>query len=358
MASPYQTPAYQTPAPWMYQTPRQSVAPRQSVQPSGSVLGASTQASQVARPAQPTQSGADTGRQENLLNRISEETNKAAEEQRKAQLAAINSEYQSILGSLGAQEQSLNTQLPLTLNELNTQAGQSQSEIERLRSEQLAGLSQGETQAQQATTGVLNKARQTYNELLSGASRFGGSAQQAFGELLGRQTAGTMGDAQTNLQNTLSQIAGERTRTNQFYNDKITSLVQNRDNAIAKARQEYQSEINKINASRTEAQSNKAARNLQALADFRTRVSEITDSVNTQKIALDQWKQEQEKTLSAVKDFAGNPFIPQVDQSNVGIDVSGFNKTTPGYQTAQGIYNAGVNIPNQDKLRDILFGGL
>jgi uncharacterized protein YjbJ (UPF0337 family) len=212
-------------------------------------------------------------------------------------LAQIDSEYKNINSSLNTQEGALTAQQPITEGQITSQAEESLAGLGGQQSEALAGLGAQATSAQQGTTGVLNQARQTYNELLSGASKFGGSAQEAYGELLGRSTAQTMGEAQTNLQTALTQIAGERARTTQYYNDKINAVKTNRDNAIQQARLDYQTNLNKIRDAKYKAADWKANQALSALSDFQSQVADITDAANTAKNALDRWNASQAKTL-------------------------------------------------------------
>jgi len=225
----------------------------------------------------------------------------AAKKQEEAFRAAIESEYNNVMRQLGSSEQSLRAQLPLTEQQIAQSYGEVVPQIEAERGQRLADLAGQETTARGETESVLNRARQVYNELLSGAGQFSGSAAQAYGELLGRQTAGTMGEARTNLANTITEIQGEVGRVRNFYDAKVTDLQQKKNLAVEQARQDFRNELSKIEQRRYEAGSAKASQKLSVLANFQQRMADIADAVTLQQQQLRQWAMERNAALAAAQ---------------------------------------------------------
>jgi hypothetical protein len=238
-----------------------------------------------------------------------EEAAKAAQEALRAQISA---EYNNIMNSLSSQESQVRGQQPITEAQINQGYNAVTPQIQYEQQQRLSDYATQGQQAQQQTSGVLGQARQAYNELVSGASKFGGSAAQAYGELLGRSTAQTMGTARNNLTQTLNDIQGQVGATNQYYNAKLSDLETQKNNAILQSQQDMRNQLAQINNSRNQSQQWKASQNVQALASFKQQVATITNAAVTAKQTLDQWALEQQQALKdaqsqVVKQFQLTP---------------------------------------------------
>lgn len=223
----------------------------------------------------------------------------AADAERKAMLKAIENEYNNIMGQLGVQESSLNAQLPITEGQITQSYGESVPTLQAEQGQKLADLQTQQTTGEQQSKGVMGQARQIYNELLSGANQFGGSAAGAYGELLGRSTAQTMGEARNNLATLITNVKGEIGRVNQFYSQKLGDLEKNKNLAIEQARKDFRDEVAKINALRNEAAGVKAQQNLAAMATFKQNIFQIRQAADVAKNALDLFNQEKSAALQA-----------------------------------------------------------
>lgn len=309
------------------------------------VLGASTAAK------------VDTSSQQKRIDESKKAAEDAAAAAKKEYLAKVDSEYNNIMNSLGLQEQSLYNTNNLAVQDINNQSGSLVSDIQNTQGQQIADLTTQESDAKSGTANTVNKARQTYNELLSGSSRFGGSAAQAYGELVGRTTAQTIGEANNNYQNTIAKIAGEKTRINEFYSQKVISVKQNAQLAIQKAQEDLRAEIAKINENRRATQQWKSDQNLAALADYRSRVAQITDAASSAKNALDQWAADRQLTLNQIASNeakAGTFGLPEAQQYAQTIATSNQGLTPEGYSQLFGFLGKPTNQVNFSSLSPYL----
>lgn len=273
--------------------------------------------------------GSSSGGGSSIDNR-QREAEEAMNSDRQATLKAIENEYNNLMNSLGNQETALNAQLPLTEQQITQSYGESIPTFEAEKGQKLTDLQTQQSTGEQQAQGVMANTRQLYNELTSGASKFGGSAAQAFGELLGRTTAESLGNTRNALMNLVTSVKGEIGRVNNFYSQKLRDLETNKNLAIEQARQDFRSEINSINAQKTAAQSAKAQQNLAALATFQQNIANIRSAADVAKTALEQWsssktKTAQETLADQIKSFAS---------LSGGINSSGLQLTPEGFTNA------------------------
>lgn len=297
--------------------------PNTWVAPSGARQVSTNNVARVIQPTQPRPSSNNTNNDSrDRIDREEERQRKAAEDARKAMLAQINADYSSWTNELGRQETQWNEQTPLTIAGIEQQLGASTADLQGQQEGQMNDLSNQVTQAQQGTQGVLSTARQTYNELLSGLNKFQGSTGDAVSELLGQQTAKTIGGAQQALQGTLSGIAQERTRLTNYYNAKVNDLKQKAQLYIQQAQQELRNAIGQINSQRSQAKGWKASQNVQALAQFQQRVADIKDAAATAKNALDQWTQEMNLARQSSAEGTANKYtLKPTDLAQLGLSI-------------------------------------
>lgn len=247
----------------------------------------------------------------------------AAKSADKAYRAQIDAEYNDVMGSLGLQENQYNAQLPFTEQQITQSYDSTIPTLNQEEATKFAGLEGQATTATQETGGILNKARQTYNELLSGAGRFQGSAQEAFGELLGRSTASTMGDARQELMKVLTGIAGEKTNVQTFYASRKTNLEKEKVLAIEQARQDTRNEIARINQDRTKAEGWKKVQNMQALANFQQSMASIKSAAQTAQRSIDMWLAEKQSALDETRAKAVATYrLKPIDLNRIGLSIS------------------------------------
>lgn len=275
-------------------------------------------ASNTSSSGGPSNSGiqSEQDKQQGENDRLKADQERAAQAQHDQLMAQIDSEFGDVMGQisqeegrLGGIQQSLTSQLPITEGQITQGFDETKPVIEQARGEQLSNLQGQATTAQGQTTGLIGKARQLYNELSTGGQRYAGSSTgQAYGEILGRTTAQQIGEARSNLANTLQQVEQEKGRTVTFYNSKLQDLEKNKKLAIQQARQDFQVELNKLSQakvglgqSRISAQRARAQQNVQALAGFQQQVFQINDAATTAERSLRQWAMDKQSTLEAAK---------------------------------------------------------
>lgn len=283
--------------------------------------------------------------------RIEEEQ---ANADREMMMQQIEDEYSNIMGAisgqeqfLNAQESGLNSQLGLTEQQITQGYGEVKPQIEYEQGQRLADLAGQQTTAEGQTKSVLGQARRTYNELLSGANKFSGSAGEAYGELLGRSTAETMGDARQSLANTVTQIQGEVGRVKNFYQTKLTDLAKNMNLAIQQARQDFRAEVDKINQARyslgqskVQAEQAKSNQSLQALQNFQMNVAQIRQAAQVAQQSLQTWTQNKEaELLSARQEAIAKYGLSPTNLQKIGLGVS------PEGSGTYNNYLMGGNIP-------------
>ena len=290
------------------------------------------------------------------IDNSAEDQRKAEEAQKKAFLAQIDAEYNNVIGQIGAEEQSLTQQMPLTEQQIGQSYGEAVPALEQEGAQKVAGLQGQQAGAQQGATSNIGQARQLYNELLSGAGRFGGSAAQAYGEILGRSTAETIGETKQSLVNTVNQIQGEIVNTKNYYSSKINDLTRSKNLAIEQARKDFRDGIAKIANLRTGAAESKRAENLNALATFQSAISKINSAAAIAKQSLDQWVAEKETALAEARDRNVQEY--KISLGNVG-DIAGAVQGQGLGFTGQGLgdlYALQGTYGNQDELNRALQG--
>lgn len=181
-------------------------------------------------------------------------------------------------------------QFPTTQQEITQSFGQVVPQLEKERETELAGIESQKTSgqareaselstAQRLASQLEGKERGTYNALQQGIlSRFGGakSSGLAASEILGRATAQNMGQIGQTLQEQTGEITGkfgqyyqdlekEASRAKTYFEQKMTQLEEQKQLALRKAQDTFDSKIREINTQRAALDSEKAARRLGAL---------------------------------------------------------------------------------------------
>lgn len=299
----------------------------------------------------------------------------AAKAAQDAMRAQIDSEYGNLISKIGMEDTrltgmqtDLQNQLPITEQQIGQSYESVIPELQRAQQEKQQALSTQQTEAQQGYTGVTSTARQNYNELLSGANRFGGSAGAAYGELLGRGMNQTVGAARNELVKVLNGIQSERGTVQEFYNQKIADLGKNKNLAIEQARADFRSQLDKINQAkaglsqnRVEAERWKSTQNLQALSSFQQRVADIQSAALTAKNSIDQWIQERDSALTqsqqqAVKQYKFS-FTPNENMTVTGTGSSP-EDVTAQLQSLSGSITPGSTARTKSSLADQILENL
>jgi len=221
--------------------------------------------------------------------------------------AAINAMYAGVAAQLNAQEQSLRSQLPETLSQLNTQGEEmKQPYTEKLQTGQ-AQLAQNETATRTAEQNAMQQARQLFNELSQyNISRFGGgsSAGPAAMELLSRSTQQQFGNVTQNASENMQKIMDAGRSLTDFVTTSKASIDKQVKDKVSQAQQWFNDQLNQVNANRVMAESDKAAKRYEALTTRQTFINNLQTTAYNYKAQLASWYQQTAATLQTqAKDY-------------------------------------------------------
>lgn len=168
------------------------------------------------------------------------------------------------------------SQIPVLGQSRDTALAQTQNQLGQVQS-------QGEN--------ALSAARRLTNELMQGAQqRFGGvnSAGEFAKNFIGRELQRQMGDIQSTTGQNVQKLLDKQNEIQTNYSTQLQSLTQQKEGALAQARNEFQNKLREIDNARLGLSQNKAQLKLQALADLRNRAMAIEDQSRAYQQQLQQ----------------------------------------------------------------------
>lgn len=262
---------------------------------SGTVLGASTTNSGGAGGYNDDITSA-TNAKNLLLQQISNE------------YAGVNDAYKQQQDELKAQQEQLGPLQNVAEQEILNQYGSAVPMLNQQRESSLSQLRGQEETARRDTTGALNQARRLFNELSTRGQQFSGSsAGDAYGELLGRTTAEQMGNAKNALAGNVQNIRSEMGRVNDFYNQKLIDLENQKNLSLKQVQAEFREKLSairnnmsKLGLSQAEAQRQMAMENSKALAQFQNQVASIRKATQTSQEALNDFAVKRAGELASI----------------------------------------------------------
>jgi len=203
--------------------------------------------------------------------------------------AEIDGLYKESAGFLNKQQANLEASKPQMLqiaaSPYEQAIPQVQASAEAGRAEYGTGMEQASLQGRS----LLSDAQRLANELYQrNIQAFGGaplsSTAAAAGELLGRETAGQMGQIRQNTAQSVQNLQQGLINFNRDVETKVQQLNLQKNEALARAEVAFRDALSQIDAQRGQLAQNKAAMKLDALRAFRSEVSNI----NAQERAFQQ----------------------------------------------------------------------
>jgi hypothetical protein len=295
-----------------------------------------------------------------ILSSLQAGQEEAARLARQEEEAAIGSEFKNIRRGLQSREEALRSEQPILEQEITQSFEKTLPEIQRARSERVGGLETAAEDIEKTGRGGIAQQRRLFNELLTGGQKFSGtSVGGAFGELLGRQTTQAVGQIQSEMARGIQDTQNEIGRVNEFYDQTINDLTQQKETALRRARNSFQNELNKIRDALNLAEDDKADRRLSALRNFQNNALQIREAADLKRYELEQWTQQRNQSLSSSLNFAVKsmqdyvPFL-QTIQSNLALQgkeltPQGVQAATSHFFSGQGSYPGGLQVVGSDE---------
>ena len=236
-----------------------------------------------------------------------ERENIAAEEARRQEqdlLLKLNSEYEQLSNNLNAQEQSLKAQEQAAIASANAGAAPTRTAIGNERTSRNADLTTQAQNEQSRAKTAISQAQQLYRDTqqqnsaqLSALGISSSSVTEALAERLGRDTAQRIGGTTNDLNQVLGNIDSERTRTNDFYNQKLTDLEGQLQATIGNIQAQSLQALNQLQLTRGQSANDLAGRRLDILQQTRAQINSAKDQTLAFQQQLDQFNAQRQAAL-------------------------------------------------------------
>lgn len=342
------------------------------VYPNGQVQGASTTA--------PTNTQAPTNTNNSNSGPAAPQDSRLTQLQKMAQGGALNPAQQTELNSLLSAQAMAWAQDPA--NQINGAYGETDSLLNGMQNRLQAGQqdfyntytgqydammptltannqnAQAQLAAQQDTAkfneaNVINSARKLYNEMQTGyRQKFGGgnSASDFAGGILGRELMRNIGTAQNNTGQTIKTLQDKSLELNNTYAAQVKELNMQKENALMKAKSDFQDKLNQIDSMRIQNAQGKAQAKLAALQELRQRAYQVQDQVTAYQQQLDAMKQQADLQLRN----SLNQYNKAATDPVQGGPATNITYSAPGaQQQSQGMTVYGSVNPLGKKINDI-----
>lgn len=254
-----------------------------------------------------------------------------------------NRVYGELEGLVNQQEQSIRA----GEQDLYTQATAPYDAQRPMLDQALAEGQQSVATAQQGVkkdeANAISEARRLYQELnQAGIQRFGGSssAGEFANQILGREFQRNVGKAFDTAGQNMQKLVEKGIQIKQQYDSQLQSLEQNKQGALAQARDVFRQRLDQINNSRMAISENKAQLKLQALQQLRSEALAISQQyeqfrqqVYLQSMAADQ------NLKQAISSYRTTAMTPAAIDQQANANYSQYG--TSGGTTTGGVYQGG-----------------
>lgn len=262
------------------------------------------------------------------------------------QNSSIDAEFEAALNDLSNQESNLRGQAGQATNVLQSESAKTGSQIGQENQRNIQGLNEQGTTAQKTASGGMQQARDLFRQIqqqniaqLSGAGISSSSVAEALAERLGVETARRISGISGSLEEVQNNIAKEKTRVNQVFQDKLTQLQSDTQNQIAQIQQSLQEGLSQVASLRGKAAVAKAQDRSQVaiaarnqIQDIQLRAQQASQALSDAAAKRAQALDEAQKTMFRPTDFSGlNQYV-----QNVGTlpQVGGF-QAVPQFNSTQ-----------------------
>jgi hypothetical protein len=219
----------------------------------------------------------------------------------------IDTDYNSYISDLNAQEQNLRGQADVYGQQLSNQAESAKTALGAEKTTKESGLATQEQTANKQASSALQQARDLYRQVqqrniaqLSGVGLSSSSVAEALAERLGVETARRVAGVTGSQQEILQNIAKERSSLNDYYQRRLTDLDSELSTQKNALQQQLISGINQINNARNVAASERAQARQNLLSQTQSALAQLTANAQAFQQSLDQWKAQNETRLGQV----------------------------------------------------------
>jgi hypothetical protein len=291
-----------------------------------------------------------------LNTQLTSDQEDLAEQQRKAEEERIRGIYSGLIDTYRGYEDSLRERLPILEGQISQSYDEVLPKLQLEQSNRITGLEGQQANIEQTGKSQVNAASRLFNELQSAGQKYSGtSVGDAYGELLGRSTSETIGNARQYVAQQSSEIQKEMGAVNTYYDSKRTELEENKQLSLREARSSFEDEIRKIQSDIRAAEGDKANARADALSRYYSNLSQIKQASYLENVALEKWKASQDQTLSSAQNAVFKNFVEQSlsARHNDLIQMYGLKPVATAVQQAsQGNYGSIIglldDLPNQD----------
>lgn len=240
-------------------------------------------------------------------------------------LKELDSAYNSVLSPLQGAKNRLQEFIPGYLSDIQAQYGNQMNKVSQNETNQIGNLDQQRMQSEQMAGSALGDARRVYQELLQGnMAMFGGGGAGRFAQsILGRSTAGQMGDINQGLVNQKQKIAGDVQRVKEETAMQLQDLTSQRDAAVRSAQLQLQNQLGEIDQQIAWTNEQRANARLSAIQNFQAQAH----AIHAQAVQFQQQLQLNQQQL--LTQLAGMGMVGANDL------MQGFGFGQPGMQVMQ-----------------------
>ena len=258
----------------------------------------------------------------------------------------INSAYDAEQGVLNQAEGNVKGQAQTATDQLKTENQNANTSIQNQQNLNLTDLGNREVQSKQNYSQGFTQAKQLLQDLqnrqsaqLAAGGGANSSSSLALNEQFGKTAFGSIGNLRTSLQNSLDAITQERSKVNQFFTDKITSLQSELQRGLNDINSGLQNALVQIGQSRAQSTQAKASATLDAWNNYLTQRSNLNLQAMNFAQQLAAWQVAKNGNIdAAMKYVTGN--TPQTD-----VNAGSFNPSDVA-GSISGRMNQGLVAPN------------
>lgn len=229
-------------------------------------------------------------------------------------LENLNRDYEATMSGLGYQEQNLRGQAGTSQQSIEAGYAPAVTAIGEEQATREAGLSKEESTARSQEKSALQQARDLYRQTqqgnisqLSALGLSSSSVTEALAEKLGVETARRIAGVTGSTQEIIQNIAGERTRVQTYYKQKLADLEQTKAAEIAKIQQGLMEGLNQINQARNQAASDKANRRAELYQNAQSAFNNLNLQSQKFQQSLQEWTYKRDNSLQQAQQFVVTP---------------------------------------------------
>lgn len=258
---------------------------------------------------------------------VSPSSSQPVQQQADPFMQLIDQEANARLGDLNNQAGVAGQNFSSIQGDINSSYNTSRDSLGRNLATSQAQIDTSAQQGEQRKVDALSAARNLYNELIMGGQqRFGGasSAGEAYQALTGRELQRNNQQIGTDFNSFMSQITMAKQTVQSKFDDAVSQLENQKQQALSQATRDYQNTLAQINSMKSQVAGEKANRQLAALQELRNNIYNINIATAQNSQALNQFKQQQEAELEG----AINQFGLQANSAQAGVGNFGAQAST------------------------------